>query len=207
MRHRPQHLATGFTLIELLVAMAIVAIIGVIGMTGIRNVISQQEIAAERAERWREVQFAMRILVQDLSQIHPRVTRDEQGLSPRASFLAVPTHQFGLEFSRGGWTNPAEFQRGSVLRVAYDIEDDMLVRFYWPVTDRTLATPPVRNDLLTGITRMQILYFDDNGEESLDWPPVNSGGSVGLTDRPRAIEITLELEDFGTIWRLIEVKS
>ena len=198
----------GFTLIELLVAMSIVAIIGVIGLTGIRTVIDQQEIAAARAERWREIQFAMRIIVQDLSQVHPRVTRDEEGLSSRASFLADPTHQFALEFSRGGWTNPAGFPRGSVLRVAYDIDNDVLVRFYWPVVDRTLATPPVRNELLTGVSEMQVLYYDDDNTSSLDWPPISSGGNnVFPTDRPRAVEFGLELEDLGRIWRLIEIKS
>ena len=211
----------GFTLIELLVAMTIVAIIGVVGLTGIRNVIEQQAIAEQRAERWREIQLAMRIVVQDLSQVHPRITRDEQGLGARASFLADPTHQFALEFSRGGWTNPAGFPRGTVLRVAYDIEDDTLVRFYWPVADRTLATAPTRQELLTGITAMDVTYFEDNGNQSLDWPPLNTGGSLrapndgglpapnggGSIDRPRAVEFALELEDLGRVWRLIEIKS
>ena len=199
-------LTRGFTLIELLIAMAIVAIIGVIALTGIRTVIDQQGIAAERAERWREIQFAMRIIVQDLSQVHPRVTRDEQGLGFRASFLADPTQQFALEFSRGGWTNPAGFTRGSVLRVAYDLEDDTLVRFYWPVTDRMLSTPPVRNELLTGIELMQVTFFDDDNIESSQWPPQNPNGPVTPSDRPRAVMFTLELEDLGEIWRLIEIK-
>lgn len=197
----------GFTLIELLVAMAIVAIIGVMAIGGIRTVITQQEIAADRAERWREIQFAMRIIVQDLSQIHPRVTREEQGSGTRASFLADPNHQFELEFSRGGWTNPAGFARGSVLRVAYDIEDDLLVRFYWPVTDRTLSTPPIRNELLTGVSSMQVLYFDDELNDTLNWPPLSSGGGASPIARPRAVEFTLELEDLGTVWRLVETSS
>lgn len=197
----------GFTLIELLVAMGIVAVIGVIALTGIRTFIDQQEIAAERAERWREIQMAMRIIVQDLSQVHPRLTRDEQGLDMRASFLADPTHQFALEFSRGGWTNPAGFPRGNVLRVAYDIDDDTLLRFHWPVADRTLSTPPVINELLTGVTEMQVFYYDDDLNESLDWPPTQFAGSGSPTDRPRAVEFNIELEDFGRVWRLIEIKS
>jgi general secretion pathway protein J len=198
-RHR------GFTLIELLISLAIVAVIGVIALTGIRTVINQQEIASERAERWQEIQFAMRVIVQDLSQVHPRITRDEQGFGIRSSFLSDPTHQFDLEFSRGGWTNPAGFPRGTVLRVAYDIEDDMLVRFYWPVTDRTLSTPPVRNELLTGIREMEVLYFDDNGAEWLDWPPLDSALQVSPTDRPKAVRFGVELEDLGPIWRLVEL--
>lgn len=199
--------ARGFTLIELMVAMAIVAIIGVIALTGIRTFIDQQEIAADRAERWREIQFAMRVIVQDLSQVHPRLTRDEQGLERRGSFLADPSHQFALEFSRGGWSNPAGFQRGNVLRVAYDVDDDTLLRFYWPVADRTLATPPVIHELLTGVTAMQVLYYDDDLNESLNWPPLAAGVFGSGSDRPRAVEFTLELEDLGRVWRLIEIKS
>lgn len=149
----------------------------------------------------------MRVLVQDLSEVHPRVTRDEQGIDRRPSFLADPTHQFALEFSRGGWTNRAGFKRGTVLRVAYDIEQDMLVRFYWPVADRTLSTQPVRNELLTGVVEMQMQFIDDDGNASLDWPPLQAGGVASSTSRPRAVEIAFELEDLGRVWRLIEITS
>jgi len=198
----------GFTLIEVLVAVAIVAIIGVIGLTGLSRVIDQQEVATVRAERWREIQLAMRIIVQDLSQAQPRVTRDETGTAQLESFLADPLHQFALEFSRGGWSNPTQFPRGTVLRVAYDIEDDVLVRFYWPVTDRTIATPPGRNEVLSGVLEMQVVYIDANGEEWPDWPPlVNGQVTAGPTERPRAVRITLDIEGLGPVWRLVEVSS
>lgn len=198
----------GFTLIEVIVAVAIVAIIGVIGLTGLNRVISQQEVAAARAERWREIQLAMRIVVQDLSQAHPRVSRDETGSAVLESFLADPTHQFGLEFSRGGWSNPTGFNRGTVLRVAYDLEDDTLVRFYWPVADRTLSTPPGRNEILDGVLEMQVIYIDNNGDEWPDWPPLINGQiSAGPTERPRAVRIMLDIDGLGPVWRLIEVGS
>lgn len=198
----------GFTLIEVLVAVAIVAIIGVVGLTGLARVINQQEVATLHAERWREIQLAMRMIVRDLSQAHPRVSRDETGTATLESFLADPTHQYGLEFSRGGWTNPTGFPRGTVLRVAYDIENDVLVRFYWPVVDRTFATPPGRNELLTGVLDMQVVYIDENGEEWPDWPPlVNGQVTRGPTERPRAVRVMLDLEGLGPVWRLIEVSS
>jgi general secretion pathway protein J len=198
----------GFTLIELLVAVAIVAIIGAIGFAGLSRVIDQQEIATVRAERWREIQLAMRTIVQDLSEAHPRVTRDETGTSTIASFLADPTRQFALEFSRGGWSNPTGFPRGTVLRVAYDIEDDMLVRFYWPVADRTLSTPPGRNELLEGVLEMQVTYIDAQGNETADWPPlVNGQITRSPTERPRAVRVVLDIDGLGEVWRIIEVSS
>jgi general secretion pathway protein J len=192
----------GFTLLELMIAISIVAVIGVVALTGLSRAIRQQEFATGQLERWREVQFAMRMIVQDLSQVHPRVIRDETGVTFQASFDADPLSQFALEFSRGGWSNPAGFPRGNVLRVAYDIEDDTLVRFYWPVADRTLATPPTRFELLTGIVRMNVIFIGADGNEYTEW-----GVNGQLTERPRAVELTLELEDYGEIWRLIEVSS
>lgn len=195
----------GFTLIELLVAMAIVAVIGVMALNGIRQVIDQQQSARESSERWREIQLAMRIVAQDLAQIHPRPVRDETGQGYLPSVLADPTAQYALEISRGGWSNPAGFPRGTVLRVAYDLEGDELVRFYWPVADRTLATPPVRTEILSGVVNMELRFIDRGGQPQLEWPPVGASGPNRLVMRPRAIEVNVELEDYGIVRRLIEV--
>lgn len=198
----------GFTLIELLVAMAIVAVIGVMALGGLNTVIQQQTIAEERADRWREIQFAMRIITQDLSQIHPRPTREEMGEAPRESVLIGPGGQYAIELSRGGWANPVNFPRGTVLRVAYDWEepDNLLVRFHWPVMDRTLATVPVRTELLTGVEDIEIRLLDRSGEEHLgEWPPRNMAGSpASMVARPRLVEFRLVLEDYGEIWRIVE---
>lgn len=195
----------GFTLIELLVAMTIVAVIGVMALGGLSEVIRQQEIAQARADRWHEIQFAMRIISQDLAQIHPRPTREELGDSWQPSVLVSPSAQFLLELSRGGWANPTAFPRGSVLRVAYDLEDDVLVRFHWSVMDRRLETLPIRNELLTGVEEIEIRMRDANGEAHLgQWPPLTVTGSDRLFVRPRLIEFRVNLDDFGWVWRAAE---
>ena len=197
----------GFTLIELLVAMAIVAVIGVMALGGLSQAITQQGIASERAERWREIQLAMRIVVQDLAQAHPRPTREELGEAFQPSLLASPTAQFPLELSRGGWSNPAGFARGNVLRVAYAWEEDLLVRFHWPVADRTLATPPLRAELLSGVENLEVRFLDASGQWHLEWPPLELAGPTRYVARPRAVELAVELEDFGRVWRLVETSN
>jgi general secretion pathway protein J len=194
----------GFTLIELLVAMAIVAIIGVMAMTGLSEVIHQQTLARERAARWQAIQLTMRVIVQDLAQLQPRATRDELGEAYMPSLLADPNGQFALEFSRGGWANPGGFPRGTVLRVAYNFEDDKLVRYHWPVMDRTTGTPPVRTQLLDGVMNVEVRYLDGTGMWQLDWPPVGMTGPQRLISRPRAVEFSIELKDFGRVTRLVE---
>lgn len=199
--------ALGFTLIELLVAIAIVAIIGVMAFVGLNCVIEQQTIAREHTERWQRIQLAMRLVTQDLAQLHPRATREELGESYQPSLFADPSAQFALEFSRGGWANPAGSPRGTVLRVAYDWEDDTLVRWHWAVMDRTLSTPPVRTELLDGVTNVEVRFLDTAGEWHLDWPPVDRRGPQSLISRPRAVEFAIELEDLGRVYRLVETSG
>jgi general secretion pathway protein J len=194
----------GFTLIELLIAMAIVAVIGIMALGGLSEVIRQQTIARERAERWKEIQFAMRIIGQDLAQVHPRPTREELGEAWMPSVRVDPNAQFAMELSRGGWANPAGFPRGTVLRVAYDWEDGTLVRFHWPVMDRTLDTPPVRTELLADVEDIELRFLDQAGTWHLEWPPLEMQGPERLVARPRAVEFTVELADFGRIWRTVE---
>jgi general secretion pathway protein J len=187
--------------------MAIVAVIGVMALGGLSEVINQQTIARERAERWQEIQLAMRVVVQDLAQMHPRATREELGESYQPSLLAEPSARFALEFSRGGWANPAGFARGTVLRVAYDWEDDTLVRLSWGVMDRTLATVPARTELLEGVSDIEIRFLDAGGEWHLEWPPLRMQGPQRFVIRPRAVEFAVDLEDFGRVWRLVETSG
>ena len=197
----------GFTLIELLVSVAILAIIGVMAFVGLSRVINQQELARTRTERWQSIQLAMRMITQDLAQLHPRATREELGESYQPSLLADPSAQFALEFSRGGWANPAGLARGTVLRVAYNWEEDTLVRWHWSVMDRTLSTPPVRTELLEGVTNVEVRFLDTAGEWHLEWPPLNQRGPQSLIARPRAVEFAIELEDYGRVFRLVETSG
>jgi general secretion pathway protein J len=150
----------------------------------------------------------MRLVTQDLAQLHPRPTRDELGETYRPSIYADPSAQFALEFSRGGWANPAGVPRGTVLRVAYDWEEDKLVRFHWGVMDRTLSTPPVRTELLDRVTNVEVRFMDQAGEWHIDWPPLDRrSGPESLIARPRAVEFAIELEDVGRVWRVVETSG
>jgi general secretion pathway protein J len=201
---RPPLRSGGFTLIELLVAMAIVAVIGVMALTGLSEVIHQQTIARERTERWQAIQLAMRVVVQDLAQLQPRPTRDELGETYVPSLLANPNAQFALEFSRGGFANPGGFPRGTVLRVAYNFETDKLVRYHWPVMDRSTSTPPIRTEILDGVSNVEVRFLDTSGQWQTEWPPLQMAGPFALVARPRAVEFAIELKDFGRITRLVE---
>ena len=49
-------------------------------------------------------------------------------------------------------------------------------------------------------------FFDATGDDTEDWPPLGGApGQSGFAARPRAVEFTFELEDYGIISRLVEI--
>jgi hypothetical protein len=63
----------------------------------------------------------------------------------------------------------------------------------------------VRRQLLGGIRGINIRFLSGNREWLDRWPAEVAGGTPDLRARPAAVEITLDLEDWGEIRRLIEI--
>ena len=203
---RPSPQAGGFTLLELLVAMAIFAILGTLALSGYTELQRQSEYAEQRLERLREVQRAMQAIGQDLAQIEPRPIREPLGESLIPAVLATDSIEYGLQFTRAGWSNTAGLARPTLQRVGYRLDGEGLWRDHWPVLDRTLATEPTRVKLL-GKVRSVRFRFMNAAREWVDRWPVSDGTNLAGSERlrPAAVEIVLELEDWGEIRRVIEV--
>jgi general secretion pathway protein J len=203
---RPSPQAGGFTLLELLVAMAIFAILGTLALSGYTELQRQSEYAEQRLERLREVQRAMQAIGQDLAQIEPRPIREPLGESLIPAVLATDSIEYGLQFTRAGWSNTAGLARPTLQRVGYRLDGEGLWRDHWPVLDRTLVTEPTRVKLL-GKVRSVRFRFMNAAREWVDRWPVSDGTNLAGSERlrPAAIEIVLELEDWGEIRRVIEV--
>ncbi|MCC7259329.1 MAG: type II secretion system minor pseudopilin GspJ [Gammaproteobacteria bacterium] len=203
-RDRRPPWASGFTLLELLVAMAIFALMGALALGGLNNVLGQREAASRQLERLHRVQRAVRILATDFGGLAPRVARDALGTG-EGPLVAPCGVEFTVCLSRDGWRNPfAQFARGTLQRVQYRLEDDRLLREYWPVMDRTLVNEPHREVLVDHVERFEIAYVDRSGSGDwlTQWPPLQQAGSTGL---PLAVRFTLTLQDWGEIVRIIEV--
>jgi len=202
--HTPGRSA-GFTLLELLVAMAIFAVIGAMALGGLNTVVDQGAIAGRQMARLAELQRALRVLTADLAGSQPRFVRDELGTAGELPLLTDGRGEFLLRLTRGGWSNPSRAPwRGTLQRLQYRLQDDVLIREYWAVTDRVLGERPRQEELLTGVERLEFSYLDQGSEWVPQWPPP-SRAAPGNGERPRAIRLKLTLEDFGVIERTVEV--
>jgi len=113
-----------------------------------------------------------------------------------------------LTFTRGGWTNPVGIQRSELQRVSYTIENGALIRQYYPVLDATEAVVPVKRQLVDHVKNFSLRFMDAGHNWQNGWPPITSGAG-SLTTAPRlrpvAVEVTIELNDWGVLVRHIEV--
>ena len=198
-RHR------GFTLLEILVATVILAIMGLMAYRAVGEAQVAVAAAGGHMDRLREVQRAMHLLVTDFRTLAPRPVRETIGDGYRAALLRDPNSASLVELSHAGWPNGAGTPRGTVQRVSYRLEERKLIREHWNVTDPTLANVPVKRELLDDVVRVEIRYMNSGREWVPQWPPFNSTADFGFRMRPLAVEITVELADYGELRRLVEV--
>lgn len=199
---RPQ---AAFTLVEVMVAVAIFGVLAALAYGTLSRTLLSADMLTVRMERLAAIQRTVRYLVDDFMQLAPRPVRDELGDNLVPTLRTDFETSYALELTRGGWNNPAGLPRGTLQRVAYRLEDGELIRYYWPVLDRTLGNEPIAQALLDGVDEVEFRFMRENGEWTDEWPPQAQAGALGLRLRPRAVEIVVSLNDEGVISRLIEV--
>ena len=195
----------GFTLLEILVATVILAVMGMIAYRGIAEARVAVVNAEGHLDRLRQVQRTMQVVVTDFRTLTRRKVREPIGDGFRATIVRDPNALSLVELSHAGWPNGAGTPRGTAQRVIYRLEEGKLMREHWTVMDATLATPPVKRELIDRVERVEIRYMNDGREWIAEWPPFGNVGDFGFYQRPLAVEITLVLEDYGEIRRIVEV--
>ncbi|CDH47265.1 MAG: type II secretion system minor pseudopilin GspJ [Candidatus Competibacteraceae bacterium] len=193
----------GFTLLELLVALAVFSIMSIAAYSGLRNVLFTRAAVETQSQRLAAVQLAIYRLEQDIEQAVPRSIRDEYG-DPQAALLGDELSDDRLTLSRAGWDNPLGQPRANTQRVAYRLREGRLWRLYWPVLDRGGRIEPRETLLLEQVRAFKVRFLDRDDWRN-DWPPpANAETDQKVPDpMPRALEISLTLEDWGEITRLL----
>ncbi|AQA19740.1 type II secretion system protein GspJ [Halioglobus japonicus] len=206
--------ARGFTLVEVLIALAITAFVSTIAYSSLSTVMLGAEANEDAARRGYEINRAWMILSRDLEHFVERPVRDEFG-ELESALVGGPAARFPLSFSRGGWHNPIGAPRSEVQRVNYRLENDVLWRDAYPVLDRADDTEPQSARLLEGVASVSVLFLESEAAlqggvrgtqiETRNWPEnwVADPSTPGsLIEPPLALEVRLELEDWGEMRRL-----
>ena len=189
----------GFTLIELLVAMAVFSFIGVLGYQGWANIQKVRVGVEAQAQRLDQLQRTWHWMAEDFEQALNRSVRDQLG-SARDAFQVSNNDEVKVEFSRGGWSNPAAGiapGRSSLQRVAYGLSEARLYRYYWYHLDGIDNEQRRKRLLVDQVERLSFRYMDFEGKWHEDWPLAQQNPEPV----PRAVEVTLELTDLGELVR------
>lgn len=190
----------GLTLLEVLVALAIFAVVSVIAYGGLRAVLETDQATRQQAASLAELQRAVSWLDRDLEQLVSRPIRGRYG-DTRPSFDG--SNKGYLEWTRLGWSNPAQQLRSTLQRVAYRLEDGNLVRSVWYVLDRAQDTVPRDTVLLEGVQHFSYRMLDQNRQWQEVWPGYND--LRPLVSLPLAVELVLDTERWGRIRRLVSL--
>ncbi len=197
----------GFTLLELLIAAAVFAIMATLAYGGLNTLINQRQTAGDSLQRLGAIQRGMNLLLRDTAQIVARPVRGPYRGDPLPALQGGDGAEYALVFSRGGWRNPLGQPRSSLQRVAWRVEEDGLVRYAWQVLDQAQDSVPVRTVIMADVQRMAVRFLDEGGEWQTTWPPLALDNQPVAADLPQAVEISLDLEDWGRVVRLIEVAA
>lgn len=196
----------GFTLIEMVVAVALLAVVAAVAYMTLDSMLRQQTATEMRVDQHAGWQRTMLLLTNDLLQIHARSIRTGSH-GDRAPALHAPPGPEGLvEWTRGGWSNPAAHARSTYQRVAWRVVDGELQRLFWVVLDRDEALPPVVSPVMREVQSLRWRFLAEDGRWHEYWPALDAPEAD--PDRlPRAVEFTLLLEDGNEIRRIFDLPA
>ncbi|MFT5709875.1 MAG: general secretion pathway protein J [Halioglobus sp.] len=212
-------LQNGFTLIEVLIALAITAFVAAIAYASLSSVISGVESTRAASEQTYELNRALMFISRDLRQFVARPVMDEFGQREPA-MTGGSLARYTLSFTRNGWHNSKQINRSNLQRVNYLMEEGALWRESYFVLDRLGDSEPQRVKLLDGVEELTVAFVasvdamdtqsDGKTLDTRNWVqnwPVDRGSVDVEVPPPAAVEVRLQLEDWGEISRLYELPS
>lgn len=216
----------GFTLLEILLAVFIFSLITV-GAYQVFGMAQKNAVTIKAAQaRLHDISLTFELLEKDLTQIVARTWRDPYSNAANPPLQSDNySNTYVIRMVKGGWRNPLSYPRSNLQLVTYRLQDDQLQRLYHRHIDNIASTQPQEINLLNKVERIEFTFIDrqsstqasSNNQALNIWPPPNTGlpqnPPAGAAIQPVtyplpiAVEVTLELEDMGTISRIIALAS
>lgn len=232
---QPHSTSKAFTLLEVMISISITALIGIASTNLLSNIIESKTVTDQRSEQLITLQRFNQFISRDVQQIINRSIRDQYGDEQAA--VIVDDGDYLAQWTRLGWRNSpiAEDPRAEIQRVAfqiYDINDTeceaaklrleswgefepegyCLIRFFWPVLDRSSDTEPRTQILLDLVDEIEIelLAITEPAADSetglppeqnwyTQWPNIQVGDTKEI---PSAMRWRITLPKLGQIERL-----
>ncbi len=194
----------GFTLLELLVAMAIFALLSIMAYAGLSTVLNANQILDTNMQRLSEVQRSITLLSRDIRQTINRAVRDTYGDTRQPLIGATAFDSLGtpaIELTRTGYANPLGTKRSFLQRIAYRVEEETLYRDSWRVLDQAQDSEADALAICYDVKSLTLRYLDQENTWHDQWPP--SDPEFQGAALPKAVEVSLELTDWGNIVRLL----
>lgn len=200
----------GFTLIEVLLALTIMAMIAMLSAQAFNTASSGSAATREAMDRMTEIDRAFVMIETDLRNALPSALRPIGFGEPLPAFFVSEGDDYNMVVLRGGLTNPLFQPRSEMVRVGYRYVGDELWRDTWfnpRLRDEEDARP---QRILTGIENLMIRVLSPNANSTvsagpwlMEYPPNPQANEV----LPPAVEVVVELEDYGEVRRLFVMLS
>ena len=183
----------GFTLIEMMLAIAIFALLSLMATQILRSILQTHQRVQDKTAEMAQIQLALALMERDISQATVRPAADESRPN-LADFIVVKGRSDEIELVHRHWANPgAILDRSSLERVKYRLRDGQLQRLSVPTPGASLSQARVV-PVLQGVVRFQ-LRFSQGGAWQNGW--------YASAVLPQAIEVTVELPEYGSLRRII----
>ena len=188
---------SGMTLLEVAVAVAIMAIIYVLSNQAISVASDAYQTSEKHGQRLESIDRAWFLIKEDLKYVlNEQVVKPQQEPLPPLS-LEFQRDQL-INVLRANNPNPTGLMRTDIMRIAYRLDEDVLVRMSWNDPAETDEEYMREQKILDGIEELRFEVLPPTARSIDNW----TDRWKELEQLPLAVRVTMNLKDRGEMIRI-----